>query len=123
MLGVKSLARHLHAQATERLFFEMAKLDLTPDDLQCVLKHCLAFNRKHPNTPMKIQVHKLCGDLEVFCSILGEARAMERNRRPAPTPKEQVLRDLRGPTDSATGNGCHRLSEFINVPKGIPNER
>lgn len=115
----KLTGQDLNARATERLFFEYLKMDFTESDLQCVLRACLAYNRKHQTCPMKIQVHKIIGDLEIFASMLGEARAKERNQVKAATPKEQVLQAFRpvvNPELSGTGN-THHISEFIKVPK------
>lgn len=106
----------LHFKATERLFYELWKMEFKPDDLLCVLKHCLAYNKTHQNAQMKIQIHKLCGDLEVFASILAEARAKERNRIKPTTPKESVLSSWRGVKPESNGN-CHKLSEFLKVPQ------
>ncbi len=93
----------------------MFKMDFTPDDLLCVLKHVLAYNRAHPNAPMKIQIHKLCGDLEIFASILAEARAKDRNRIKEQTPKEKTLSEWRGCEPVSNGN-VHRISEFLKQP-------
>ena len=110
--------QELHFKATDRLFYEMFKMDFTTDDLLCVLKHVLSYNRTHPNAQMKVQVHKLLGDLEVFASILAEARAKERNRVKPLTPKESALEAWR-PTCGERVNGAnlHRLSDFLKVPQ------
>lgn len=87
--------QQLNLRATERIFYEVSKMDFTPDDLLCMLKHVLAYNKSHSSAPMKVQVHKLLGDLETFASILADARARERNKPPKPTPREIVLSDFR----------------------------
>jgi hypothetical protein len=109
--------QELNLRATERLFYELWKLEFTPDDLACVLKYMLAFNRKHPECPMKVQAHKVMGDPETFASVLAEARAKERNRPRPATPKEAVLQSFRPVANAEMqGNGsAHRLSEFLKV--------
>ena len=108
--------QELNARATERLFYELWKMDFTVDDLQTVLKYMLTYNRKHPACPMKIQVHKCLGDLSVFASVLAEAKAIERNRIKSPTPKQQVLQSFR-PTVEELGNGrVHHISELLRKP-------
>lgn len=108
----------LNARATERLFFEFWKLDFTTDDLQCVLKYMLSFNRKHPDCPMKIQAHKVLGDLEIFASVLAEARARERNRVKPRSNQDSVLQSFRPRVDAELGsNGKpHRITDFIKLP-------
>ncbi len=106
--------QELHFQASQRLFYEVAKLEFTPDDLLCVLKHVLAYNTTHTHAPMKVQVHKLLGDLEVFASILADARARERNRVSPPTPKESVLNQFRGITPEKPGN-CLPVAEVFEA--------
>lgn len=110
--------QELHFRATERLFYELFKMDFTEDDLKCVLRHVIGYNKTHPHAPMKVQAHKLLGDLEVFGSILAEARAKERNRPKPPTAKEIVLKEFRGvvPTES-NGNGRHVSEIFANMRK------
>ena len=110
----------LHFKATERLFYEMAKLDFVSDDLLCVLKFVLSYNKTHQNAQMKVQVHKLCGDLETFASILGEARAKERNKIPKPTPKEIVLEQFRRVTPEAKGN-CVPISQVFEAMRKATN--
>ena len=109
--------QELHYRATERIFYEADKLGFTPDDLKLVLQHVLSYNKTHKHAPMKVQVHKLLGDLEIFASILAEAKAKERNRVKPPTPKESILESWR-PTNGerVSGANCHRLSDFLKTP-------
>ena len=81
----------LHARATERLFYEIARLDISADDLRCALEYMLAYNRKNAGgAQFRINAQKILGDPETFASTLGEALAWERNRRPKPTARQQV---------------------------------
>lgn len=110
--------QELHFRATERLFYELFKMDFTEDDLKCVLNHVLAYNRTHKHAPMKVQVHKLLGDLEIFASILAEARAKDRSKPKSATPKEIVLQEFRGVTPpESNGNGRHVSEIFANMRK------
>ncbi len=93
-------------------------MEFTPDDLLSVLKHVLAYNKTHTHAPMKVQVHKLIGDLEVFASILADARARERNRIPKPTPRETVMHEFRGITPEKPGN-CVPASRVIDELRKI----
>jgi len=85
----------LHPKATERLFFEFWRAEFTAQDLRCVLDHMQRFNRQNPGAQFRLHAQKVLGDLEMFASTLAETRAKERNRRPAPTARQQVeaLRD------------------------------
>lgn len=112
----QTTGQELHFKATERLFYELWKMEFKPDDLLCVLKHVLAYNKTHTHAPMKIQIHKLCGDLEIFASILAEARAKDRNRVKPATPKESVLSEWRGIKPESNGN-ARSIGEFIKVPQ------
>jgi hypothetical protein len=96
--------QEVNYRATERIWFELANLDFTEGDLLSVLKHVLQYNKTHGNCPMKVQVHKLCGDVEVFGSICAEAKARERNKVAKPTPRESVLQSFRGITPEPKGN-------------------
>lgn len=66
----------------------------------------------------KLQVHKVIGDHEVFASILGEVRAIERNRRKAMTESEKIMRAYEKPVEPELadnriqGNGRH-ISEIF----------
>lgn len=73
----------------ERLAWEFFNAGFTCDELRRVVRYM-----KHENSKggrFKIQLHKVAGDLERFASILADCKAQDRNRRPAPTPKEQVM--------------------------------
>lgn len=92
--------QQVHPRLTERLFFEAWRMEITPDDLRCVLEYMLRYNRENVGgAQFRINVQKILGDLETFASTLAEARAKERNRRPAPTPREQVQALRERPVD------------------------
>jgi hypothetical protein len=107
----------LNLRATERLFYELLNYDFTCEDLACVVRYLLAFNQRHPDCPMKVQVYKVIGDLEQFASVLGEARAWDRNRVKGPTARATVVQafgPVVDPEQSGTGNS-HHISELLKV--------
>ena len=90
----------VNARLTERIWWELARAGITADDIACVVDFLLRKNRKHAGGPQfSINVLKVCGDLENFATLLAEARAQERNRRPAPTPRDTVLAQQRPVVD------------------------
>lgn len=113
----ETTGQELNFKATERIWYEMSKLEFTADDLLIVLKDVLYYNRTHAGCPMKVQVHKLCSDLEIFASLLASAKAKARNKIKPITAKEAVLESWR-PTigERVSGDNCHRLSDFLKTP-------
>lgn len=109
--------QELNYRATERLFWELHNNDFTEEDLTVVLKHVLAYNRTHPNAQMKVQLHKICGDVAVFGSICAEARAKQRNAIPQPTPRQEVLHAFRGITPEPHGNVKNIAEVFAELRK------
>lgn len=107
----------LHLRATERVFFELFQMDFTPEDVSLVVKHVLRFNKAHPDCPMRLAFHKICGDLEYFSSLLAESKAQERNRVKPPTPREEIMEAWR-PTNGerVKPENAHKLSEFLRIP-------
>jgi len=103
---------------TERIWYELARAEVTPDDIRSVVAHLLRANRKNAGGPQfRIAVHRVCGDVENFSSILGEARATERNRRPPPTARETVLAQARPVTDHEAARA--RAGEQFKTLKDI----
>jgi len=111
----QTTGQQVNYRATERIWFELCNLDFTADDLLSVLKHVLAYNKTHSNCQMKVQVHKLCGDVEAFASICAESRAKERNRVKPLTPRESVLQALRPTTgERVRPEGCVAIKEVFS---------
>lgn len=81
--------QELHKKSTERLFWQFNNEGFSPDDLRCVVGYMQRCNTNGQH--YKIQAHKVLGDLEVFASVLADAKAKARNRRPPPTEKEKVV--------------------------------
>lgn len=105
----------------ERGIDHFIQAGFTEADIVCVFKYARRENARFTGsiqgftiTPFKVF------DFEYrwFDSLLSQARAGERNRRPSPTPKEQVmvLRDPLLATEEADprikGNGRH-LSDVL----------
>lgn len=106
----------INLRATERIWYEFASMDFTEDDLRCVLADLMRFNRASNGAKFRINLQKICGDPETFASLLGEARAKERNRKKPPTAKDQVLQNLR-PTvgEPLSGQNTRTLSEVFQT--------
>lgn len=83
-------AQTVNFKATERIFYAAHMMDFTPDDVTIAVKHLIRFNNRSDNAKFRINVFKILGDLEYFASLVAEARAVDKNRRPAPTPKQVV---------------------------------
>lgn len=113
----QTTGQSVNLRATERIWFELANLDFTAEDLLSVIKHVLHFNKTHASCPMKVQAHKICGDVEVFASICAEAKCRERNKLHKPTAKETVLHQFRGITPEQPGNGRHVSEVFEQMRK------
>jgi hypothetical protein len=95
------LPEDVKLRLTERIWYELARAEVTPQDIRSVVAHLLRQNRKNAGggRQFRINVSRVCGDVENFSSILGEARAVERNRRPPATPRETVLAQQRPVAD------------------------
>jgi hypothetical protein len=89
----------LHLRTVERIFFKFLQEGFSGDDLKCVLTW---VKWKNTTCDYKRQINLrliLDHDGEIpfakFACDLGEAKAWLRNRRPAMTPKDKVLSQLR----------------------------
>ena len=108
----------------ERMLYEFVKSDFTADDLRCVLMFIIWQNKKRePQFRERLRFDKIVGDLEVFNARAAEARAWERNRRPAPTPREKVLQQLRGTAPEAPANVRHVSEVFSSIAPNVPDQR
>ena len=105
----------LRFELTERLWWEIAHAGITEDDLRCVLRFLLHQNTKHdPKYRLRINAYNLLSDVERFACWLGEAKAWDRNRKPAKTDKERVL-EMSG-RKVETPVRVHHISEFLKQP-------
>lgn len=86
-------AQELSYKASERIFYELHKLDFTADDVTLAVKHLIRFNNKSGGAKFRINAFKICGDVESFASLVAEAKAMLRNTRKAQTASDKVLAD------------------------------
>jgi hypothetical protein len=84
--------QEVNYRATERIFYAAHQMDFTPDDVKIAVKHLIRFNNKNEGAKFRINVFKIIGDLESFAALVAEARAVDKNRRHAPTPKQQIQR-------------------------------
>lgn len=113
--------QELNPRATERIFFELAKMDFTADDVRIAVTHLMAFNRKSGGAKFRINAFKVLGDPETFASLVAEARAAQRNKRPAPTEKDKIIQLRERVVDAEqsstmTQNNGHHVSEFLRKP-------
>jgi len=108
----------LHLRTVERIFFKFLQEGFSGDDLRCVLTW---VKWKNTTCDYKRQINLrliLDHDGEIpfakFACDLGEARAWERNRRPAMTPKQQVLSQLRPQVgETLTGTEIPTAGEIL----------
>ena len=77
-------------RAVERILFELWRSDYTPSDVTLVVTHLQRANARLNGAQFRINIFKVLGDLETFESTRAEASAAQRNRRPPPTPRQQV---------------------------------
>jgi hypothetical protein len=113
----KCTGHELNFQVQSRRWFEFQKAGYTVEDLRITLEHLKASNRKN-DFKYSLKIHNVIGDLEKFDSICGEAKAIERNRRPKPTNREAVLQSF-SPTIGETkgsGNMRHVNEIFVKPP-------
>lgn len=109
--------QELNFRATERIFYDLWKLDITPEDVTCVVEFVLHWNKQHPDCPRKINLYSLCSDPSRFAADLAEAKPWKRNRVKPPTPREEILEAWR-PTNGerVKPENAHKLSEFLRIP-------
>lgn len=105
--------QELSYRASERIFFELHKLDFTPDDVTLAVKHLIKFNAKSGGAKFRINAFKICADVESFASLVAEAKAVMRNVRKAQTASEKIMAAYERPVDPemadnrTNGNGKH----------------
>lgn len=98
-------------------------MEFTEDDLTCVLNDLMRFNRGSNGAKFRINLQKICGCAETFASLLGEARAKQRNKIKATTPQEQVLKEFRrSPEQQSTGN-TRSVSEVFRALTTTPENK
>lgn len=85
----------------ERQAFELLRAGITLAEFEMVLTHLMAKVRKGERNIGCVRWSTIVGRIDVCEEELGMAQAERRNLRPAPTPKEQALQQLR-PTVSQT---------------------
>lgn len=114
----------LNMLAMQRMFYDYLAIGFTEDDLRCVLEHLNRENRKMKGrAAFAIRAHRVVGDLEYFGSMLGEARAMQRNQVKR-TPAERILATRTGGvTETKTGDTARPAKAVVkNVLEKIARE-
>jgi len=113
--------QELNHKLCERVFYEAWKAGVTADDIRCVVEFMLRFNKRSDGAKFRVNAFSVVGDLEKLGALIAEARAAERNRRPTPTPKEQIIAlrekvvDPEAADPRINGNGRH-VSELFKNP-------
>lgn len=100
----------------ERAWFDFIAKGFTGDDLRCVLEYLLAQNRTMKGEArFSLRLNRLLDfTYEHFDSILAEARAKEKNRRPKRTAASQALSEFRGrPEPEAAGRPPMTAGEIL----------
>lgn len=108
----------LHLRTVERIFFKFIQEGFSADDLRCVL---VWVKWKNTQSERKRQINLrliLDHDGEIpfakFACDLGEAKAWERNRRPAMTSKQKVLNQFRPELgENLTATGALSVKEVL----------
>lgn len=84
-------AQELSYKASERIFYELHRLDFTADDVTLAVKHLIRFNTKSGGAKFRINAFKICGDIESFAALVAEAKAVLRNTRKAQSASEKIM--------------------------------
>lgn len=103
---VKMTGRESKYQIYERSLYDFHQSGFTDADMATVLGFLIRENKRN-TFQYSVQLGRLISDHERFQDLLSEAKAKMRNLKPAPTPKETALEQLR-PTaveQPANGNG------------------
>jgi hypothetical protein len=115
--------QELNARAVERLFWEFHQCGFTPDDLRLVLRYWQRQNRQASEARYRkaISAVRVMRDLEEFASILGLARAEERNRV-RHSPRQAIL-NATGRTETKTGDTARPAKAVVaEALRGIVKE-
>lgn len=94
--------REARVQVYEYSLFAFFQAGFTCDEFVLVLNFLLRENKRN-RFQYSIKLGHLIQDLSRFMDLLGEAKAVERNRPPKPTPRDIVLSDFRRVTPEPEG--------------------
>lgn len=86
--------REARVQVYEYSLFAFFQAGFTCDEFVLVLSFLLRENKRN-RFQYSIKLGSIVTDHAKFMDLLGEAKAVERNRPPKPTPREIVLSDFR----------------------------
>lgn len=91
ILGVyiQATGRQCNYMVHEYALFAYKQAGFTAEDMSMVCNFLVRENNRN-NYKYSLHLTKLIGDLARFDDILCEARAVFRNRKPPPTPRQQV---------------------------------
>jgi hypothetical protein len=101
----------IRIQVWERAFADFLEHGYTCDDLQLVLGHILRENRRMQGAKFSLRLNTLL-DFEYmrFDSLLGEAKAIQRNRIMR-SPKQAVL-EATGRAETKTANTAQHVARL-----------
>lgn len=103
----------------QRAYLDYLSKGYTCADLSLVLRYIKRENNRMNGAAFSLRQDKLF-DFEYmhFDALLNEARAKDRNRRPAPSPKSQIIAAYEKPVDTEQSsllklNGDRHVSEIF----------
>lgn len=97
----------------EHALFDFVRAGFTDVDMTTVLTFLMRENNRN-HFQYSLKLGHLINDHMRFNDLLQEARARERNRRPAPTAKEKVLQQFRPAMgETATTTGAMSIKDIL----------
>lgn len=99
----------------ESNWYEFHSAGFTEDDLQLVVDHIKAQNRKHrADFKRSLKLSRIVGDLSRFAEDLVEARRLQARK---PTAREQALGSLRGFIPARDGRDAVVIADILKARK------
>jgi len=93
--------------------FPFVRAGFTADDMRTVVEHMLRENKRN-HFQYGLKLSPLLNDLQRFNDLLEEAKAKNRNCRPAPTAKEKALNQLRPALgENLTSTGALTVKDIL----------
>jgi hypothetical protein len=109
-------------RATERIFLEAHNMGFSADDVKIAVKYLIRFNNKSDGPKFRVNVFRVIGDIESFAALIAEARAVDRNRRADPTPKDKIValyQQTQNPDEAPTVETAVQAKEILK--KAVAN--
>lgn len=97
----------------EHALFDFVRAGFTHEDMATVITFLMRENKRN-QFQYSLKLGHLINDHMRFNDLLQEAKARERNRRPAPTAKERVLSQFRPTTgETLTTTGALSVKQIL----------